>query len=63
MGDVGDYWREHKEYSRKQKMRRIGMDQHAQALKPFACRLCSRKFGSVDAVEQHERDTHGVAKP
>lgn len=65
MGDLGDYWREHREYSRKQKLRRLGCDSHAAPTKPFLCGVddCTKRFGSAEGLAQHLRDKHKVKTP
>lgn len=62
MGDVGDYWREHREYKRKEKARRIGMDAHVHAEKPITCGIdgCKKRFLTDEARDQHLRDKHKV---
>lgn len=62
MGDSGDYWREHREYSRKQRARRIGMEPHYYAEKPFMCGIdgCRKHFWKETDLAQHMHDKHKV---
>jgi hypothetical protein len=60
MGDVGDYWNEHKEYRRKQKARRLGNDLHNSPDKPLGCSFCRQRFWKEASLAQHLKDKHNI---
>ena len=59
MGDVGDYWREHKEYKRAQQKRDDQYDAEVAAGKrPHVCVLCQRAFKTEASLADHFRFKH-----
>lgn len=64
MGDVGDYWREHKDYKRM--MRRKDDElagEIARGERPHVCFLCQRAFKTEPSLAAHFNAKHVDLKP
>ena len=69
MGEIGEYWREHREYQRR---RDLGMSERqyerfkreaAEDAKPHRCPTCGKRFGAIVGQNDHARKKGCMALP